>query len=170
MHLLMIRLSKMLWKTGVIMGLKKSDPLGSKVTATQQPDKHVQSVGQPSASFTEPTHQLYHPVWRKRHDSDSMKMIMEKDQREVFNRTVQSWITASRSLHINVTTPFTASVADRTIECLAFLPDFGSPNGMLVGVMFNPGFAAVALPRFGGQVHLSSPVVRRRSVQRVAHP
>jgi hypothetical protein len=43
-------------------------------------------------------------------------------------------------LDFQIEAPFTLQVEGQSIKCLAFLPDFGGPNGMLVGATLPPTF------------------------------
>src|SRR5436190_3968968 len=64
---------------------------------------------------------------------------MTQEQQKLFNRLVQSWVKASRLLRIQVSAPLSASHGGRVVEGVAFLPDFGSANGMVIGAAFRPG-------------------------------
>lgn len=47
---------------------------------------------------------------------------------------VQAWHTASKLLGIEVVAPFTLRTEKKSADCIAFLPDFGSPRGMVIGM------------------------------------
>ncbi len=49
----------------------------------------------------------------------------------------RNWQTACRKLGVRAFAP--SAAGDLPLGCLAFLPDFGGPNGMLVGAMDLPG-------------------------------
>jgi hypothetical protein len=53
---------------------------------------------------------------------------------------VDAWKEASRQLGIRVVAPFTVSAGDVTAACVAFLPDFGGRNGMVIGAAEPPEF------------------------------
>jgi hypothetical protein len=48
--------------------------------------------------------------------------------------------TAATDLGITVVSPYTLSVGSRSKLCVAFLPDFGSCNGMVLGMIMPPSF------------------------------
>jgi hypothetical protein len=48
---------------------------------------------------------------------------------------VDAWKDASRHLGIRVVAPFALSAGHVTAACIAFLPDFGGQNGMVVGAL-----------------------------------
>jgi hypothetical protein len=47
---------------------------------------------------------------------------------------VQAWHTASKLLGIEVVAPFTLRTEKKSADCIAFLPDFGRPQGMVIGM------------------------------------
>ena len=67
-----------------------------------------------------------------------MRPPLSKEQDDLFRRAIESWATASRLLGIRVTTPCSTRLGEISVDCLAFLPDFGSPKGMVVGTLFRP--------------------------------
>jgi hypothetical protein len=54
--------------------------------------------------------------------------------------TVKAWQDAADRLGIAVVAPFTISGPKHSIVCIAFLPDFGSKNGMVIGHADSPAF------------------------------
>lgn len=54
--------------------------------------------------------------------------------------SVTTWREAARDLGIDVTTPYeiTDPASGRTIECIAYLRDFGSPGGMVIVPLLDP--------------------------------
>ena len=61
------------------------------------------------------------------------------------DRVIEAWNEASRDLDVRVVAPFSLEVGGRSVSCLAFLPDFGSANGMVVGGCVPPGFEVDSL-------------------------
>jgi hypothetical protein len=53
---------------------------------------------------------------------------------------IQAWQSAQRELKIRVTAPFTFAAGATTHECIAFLPDFGGPGGMVIDAIGPPAF------------------------------
>ncbi|MEH0018421.1 MAG: hypothetical protein V6Z89_02155 [Desulfobacter sp.] len=49
-------------------------------------------------------------------------------------------ITASKELKFRMETPFTIQYGNKKLQCLAFLPDFGGKNGMVLDLIFPPTF------------------------------
>jgi hypothetical protein len=64
----------------------------------------------------------------------------DSTQLRLVTQTIEALITASRKLGIKVAAPYTLRHAGKSTQCLAFLPDFGSPNGMVVGATMPPEF------------------------------
>lgn len=58
----------------------------------------------------------------------------------ILNRASSAWEEACRKLGIKIVAPFTLKVGTQSVDCLAFLPDFGSPNGMVIGAILGPKF------------------------------
>ena len=58
----------------------------------------------------------------------------------VLDRVTQSWTEASPKLKIRVIAPYVLDVEGGSVRCLAFLPDFGAPNGMVVAAITPPEF------------------------------
>ncbi len=67
---------------------------------------------------------------------------------------IQAWQFAQRELQIRVTAPFNFSVAETTHDCIAFLPDFGGPAGMVIDAIspstFRPPPAVLAAAEKAG--------------------
>ncbi len=55
-------------------------------------------------------------------------------------QVIAAWRTASELLDIEVTAPFTLRAGVKPVHCVAFLPHFGSPRGVVVGAAEPPGF------------------------------
>lgn len=51
------------------------------------------------------------------------------------DRAIHCWLEASSKLGIKVVAPYTLTVGNESRGCLAFLPDFGGPNGMVVAAL-----------------------------------
>ena len=60
---------------------------------------------------------------------------MEEDVSKIIEKASKTWLAGAKKLSIRVTAPFAISVASERIQCIAFVHDFGGPNGTLVGVM-----------------------------------
>lgn len=60
-------------------------------------------------------------------------------------QTVNAWTVASKLLGIRIVVPFTLSNENEFVECIAFLPDFGSPRGMVLGLTTPPEFKTDAV-------------------------
>jgi hypothetical protein len=57
------------------------------------------------------------------------------------NQALEAWKHAGASLGIRVEAPYHTVTADgEKISCLAHFPDFGSPNGMVIGTLISPGY------------------------------
>ena len=61
------------------------------------------------------------------------------DQHELIGRVVEAWRTAGRELNIRVEAPF---LLNEEHTCVARLPDFGGPGGMVIGAFFPRKYAA----------------------------
>jgi hypothetical protein len=59
---------------------------------------------------------------------------------EAINGMIRAWEDARDELGISLITPHRIKSGGQNIKCVAFLPDFGSVNGVLVGVAFPPLF------------------------------
>lgn len=54
-----------------------------------------------------------------------------------------NWKNAASDLGVNIETPYALKDADGVeVQCVAYLPDFGGSNGMVVGVIHPPDFRA----------------------------
>src|SRR5713226_5309099 len=56
----------------------------------------------------------------------------------LFDGASRAWQAACHKLGVTAIAPFVLEEEDRSVACLAFLPDFGGPNGMLIGAMDLP--------------------------------
>ena len=65
---------------------------------------------------------------------------MASDHPESIRLIAQSWRTASKRLHIRVSAPHQVTRGKETLSCAAFLPDFGGPHGMVIGITQPPSF------------------------------
>lgn len=65
--------------------------------------------------------------------------MTEKDKQ--LEELIAAWVLASERLAIRVVAPFDFKVGATLYKCIAYLPDFGSPKGMLVQATFPPNFA-----------------------------
>jgi hypothetical protein len=57
---------------------------------------------------------------------------------ELLDQLEEAWRAAGCELGISIDVPFFLNGTER---CVARLPDFGGPNGMLIGAIFRPKFA-----------------------------
>ena len=55
----------------------------------------------------------------------------------LLRRASDVWLEAGRLLHFRVQAPYAVIVNSEHIECIAFLPDYGSPNGSIVSFFDN---------------------------------
>jgi hypothetical protein len=55
-------------------------------------------------------------------------------------QAVTAWVTASKDLGFRITAPYTFKCGKESVQCLAFLPHFGGPNGMIIGTSAPPRF------------------------------
>jgi len=55
-------------------------------------------------------------------------------------RVADVWNGAKTTLDIELIAPFTADLIAERVECVAFLPHFGGPKGMVVGAIWAPDF------------------------------
>lgn len=54
---------------------------------------------------------------------------------------LQAWREAASSLSVRVEAPYIIKAANgEAIECVAYLPDFGGPKGMVIGIIAPPEF------------------------------
>ncbi len=67
-------------------------------------------------------------------------MNMQENFSQLIQKASQTWLVAAEKLGIRVTAPFAISMASHSIQCIAFVPDFGSANGTIVGVMHSQTF------------------------------
>lgn len=51
-----------------------------------------------------------------------------------------NWRRAASDLNIRVVVPYTLVAFGKQVDCVAFLPDFGSPFGMVIGLTCAPDF------------------------------
>jgi hypothetical protein len=63
---------------------------------------------------------------------------MPRVDQATLNRASRTWRDACRKLGVEVVAPFTVAEEGTSVACLAFLPDFGGPNGMVIGGMNLP--------------------------------
>ena len=50
------------------------------------------------------------------------------------------WKSAAETLQFQITVPFSLQHARKNIKCFAFLPHFGGPRGMAIGLIIAPKF------------------------------
>jgi hypothetical protein len=77
------------------------------------------------------------PTHRRRTPGLAYNGPMSEDQRDAL---IRAWQSAQRELKIRVTAPFSLSTGTATHNCVAFLPDFGSPAGMVIDAIEPPLF------------------------------
>jgi hypothetical protein len=61
-------------------------------------------------------------------------------QQELVNRLEEAWRTAGKELGFRVESPF---VLNESKKCVARLPDFGGPGGMVIGAIFPPKYLPI---------------------------
>ena len=57
-----------------------------------------------------------------------------------WKKTIAAWAMASKHLGIRSELPFDFQVGRSSHKCIAYLPDFGGPKGMLLQAIFPPEF------------------------------
>jgi hypothetical protein len=65
--------------------------------------------------------------------------MSEYDQQ--IEELVRAWVLAGQRLGIRVNAPYDLQVGATSVRCIACLPDFGGPNGMVLQATFPPNFA-----------------------------
>lgn len=78
---------------------------------------------------------------------------MKKIDQAILECASKSWREACNHLKVRVVAPYTLEVAEDSTTCLAFLPDFGGQNGMVIGAM--------DLPKLGTDAHLKKLAERK---------
>ena len=63
---------------------------------------------------------------------------MQNIDKAVLDRASQAWQEACRNLQVNAVAPFFLGTGRESVSCLAFLPDFGGANGMVIAAMDLP--------------------------------
>lgn len=58
----------------------------------------------------------------------------------MIEQAAKPWAEAARVFGIRVTAPFTLRAGDNAVECVAFLPHFGGPQGMVASLILPPDF------------------------------
>lgn len=56
------------------------------------------------------------------------------------SQIIKNWTRASKELGFKIEAPFFLKNNDKKIECVAYLPDFGSTNGMVINLIKPPEF------------------------------
>jgi hypothetical protein len=69
---------------------------------------------------------------------------MERTDQAILDRVTHSWLEASSKLGVKVVAPYSLAAGDESLNCLAFLQDFGGPKGMIVAALVLPEFKANA--------------------------
>ncbi len=67
-----------------------------------------------------------------------MTETMNEAERNQTKRVCDAWRKAADILKIQAVIPFMLEAAEKSVDCIAFLPHYGSPNGMVIGLMFPP--------------------------------
>jgi hypothetical protein len=58
----------------------------------------------------------------------------------ILKQVVAAWEEASQRLGIKITSPFILRIGKKSVGCIAFLPQFGGSNGMVIGATLPPNF------------------------------
>jgi hypothetical protein len=66
-----------------------------------------------------------------------MKQVTKINQR-ILERAIKCWMDASQRLQFRIVAPYVLEVEGQTANCIAFLPDFGGPAGMIIGALIGP--------------------------------
>lgn len=69
-----------------------------------------------------------------------MKMDSEQYQAALAGQVAHAWRIASSHLGIKIVSPYTIELDRKSADCIAFLPDFGSSQGMVIGITLKPDF------------------------------
>lgn len=72
--------------------------------------------------------------------TQSLDSNMGKTDQAVLARVTRSWQEACGTLGVKVVAPYPLTEGDDSTNCLAFLPDFGGPKGMVVAALVPPNF------------------------------
>ena len=65
---------------------------------------------------------------------------MRRIDQTVLDLVTRAFDKASRRLGIRIVAPYVLEAEGESVKCLAFLPEFGGPNGMVVAAMTPPEF------------------------------
>jgi hypothetical protein len=63
---------------------------------------------------------------------------MERDRRILMLQVSQAWGKAAQLLKFEAIAPYSISVEDQVLDCVAFVPDFGGVRGTIVGILEPP--------------------------------
>lgn len=56
------------------------------------------------------------------------------------SRIIDNWILASKEFGFKIQAPYILQKGEEEIYCVAYLPDFGSKNGMIIDIINPPDF------------------------------
>lgn len=65
---------------------------------------------------------------------------MTVHEKILLRQVIAAWGEASRRLGIKIASPFVLRAGEISVDCIAFLPQFGSLNGMVIGACLPPEF------------------------------
>jgi len=63
-----------------------------------------------------------------------------KDYKTKINELKERWLMMAKELNFEIITPYVLSHNEKSVECFAFLPHFGSINGMILSIVFPPDY------------------------------
>lgn len=63
---------------------------------------------------------------------------MEETDQAVLDQATHSWLEASSKLGVKVIAPYSLTAGGKSLNCLAFLQDFGGPKGMVIAALTSP--------------------------------
>ncbi len=78
---------------------------------------------------------------------------MESVDENVIALASNSWRKVCERLQVKIVAPYILEIERESVVCIAFLPDFGGQNGIVIGAM--------DLPRVGTDQHLENLVKRK---------
>lgn len=59
---------------------------------------------------------------------------------EMIKKVINSWLRASKELNFKIVAPYIFNSNSGSFECIAYLPDFGSKNGMIIDKISPPSY------------------------------
>jgi len=69
-------------------------------------------------------------------------MNSDRKSQSLLEKVTQNWIRASREIGFEIICPFPFEFNGEKNLTLAFLPAYGSKNGMVLGLLYPPGYSS----------------------------